>query len=255
MFVEAAAAKAYKPASLLNYNRVFYKLRKFLDTFSVPFVLPIPHYFIYLFVGHLISKNTPSSTIRSSVSAISWLHRIHNFPDPTFQLLMKKVLIGSSKLQPAPLKLLPIDRNLLHLLCYLSYLHIPSQYNQKLFRAVICLMYYACLRVGEAAKSASTEHTIKFSNVECLDTPPRSVSILLHSFKHSKSPKKLILHAASDQPVCPIIALQEYLEVRTDGCDTLFNDITGKTATCLFIVDTLKMLLGLGFQPIQYSFI
>ena len=129
--MESAVSYAYKPSTLLNYYRVFEKLKIFLTQFNANFVLPIESYYVYLYVGQLITQRTPASSIRSSLSAISWLHKMHNVQDPTIEPLMKKVLLGIKRMQARKPELLPLDRELLQILCSLSYSLIPSQYDFK----------------------------------------------------------------------------------------------------------------------------
>ena len=157
-------------------------------------------------------------------------------------------------MQQSPPQLHPIDRDLMHRICLLSYGSIQSQYDQKLSHAALTLMYYACMRVGEAVKSVDVEHAVKFNNVRINKNPTLSATIYLVSFKHSKKPKELVLYPSPDQPVCPIATLQEYLNVRVHGSDTLFNDIAGNTATRQFIADKLKHLVArAGLDPTRYN--
>ena len=252
--MESAASYAYKPSTLLNYYRVFEKLKIFLTQFNANFVLPIESYYVYLYVGQLITQRTPASSIRSSLSAISWLHKMHNVQDPTIEPLMKKVLLGIKRMQARKPELLPLDRELLQILCSLSYSLIPSQYDQKLIRVVLQIMYYACLRVGEAVGSASTEHTLRLANVAISKGQTPVVTFMFDSYKHSKMPKRIELHSAPQQPHCPVTALRDYLAVRCPGADTLFNDQRGKTATRQFVAEKLKFLVShAGLDPTRYN--
>lgn len=239
---------------MLNYYRVFEKYRVFLSKLSLEYVLPFNKYYIYLFVAQMIRENVAVCSIRSALSAISWLHRINNLQDPTTDLFMKKVLIGVNKYrQPKP-ELSPLGRDILHVICELSYKIIPSQYEQVLIRAILLLMYHACLRVGEAVKSASVEHSLKLVNVEISYEPKPVATILLHSFKHAKSPKRFTLNSSDNPLYCPVRALIQYISVRIEGNDTLFNDVRGRTATRKFVADKLKLLvLHAGLDPSRYN--
>ena len=211
----------------------------FLSKLNLDYELPFKKYYVYLFLAHMIRENAAVSSMRSALSAISWLHRINNLDDPTTDLFMKKVLLGVNKYRKPKPELSPLGRDILHVICELSYKIIPSQYEQVLIRAILLLMYHACLRVGEAVKSASTEHSLKRMNVEISNEPKPVATILLHSFKHAKSPKRFTLRPSDNPLCCPVRALIQYLSVRIEGNDTLFNDSRGKTATRKFVADKL----------------
>ena len=202
----------------------------------------------------MISQNVAVNSLRSALSAIAWLHKINDFPDPTVDLLMKKVLLGVSKYQKAKADLAPLNREILHAVCRLSYQVIPSDYEQRLIRAVLLLMYHACLRVGEAVKSATDEHSLRMANVRITKGDAPVACLTLHSFKHGKDSKSFAMSSATDQEFCPVAALRDYLAVRVEGADTVFNDVRGKTVTRQFVADNIKLLVShAGLDPTRYN--
>jgi hypothetical protein len=57
-----------------------------------------------LFISYLCAKGYAASTIRTTVSAIAFYHKINNYPDPAAAFLIVKLLQGMSNLRPSPEK-------------------------------------------------------------------------------------------------------------------------------------------------------
>ena len=80
----------------------------FLSKLNLDYELPFKKYYVYLFLAHMIRENAAVSSMRSALSAISWLHRINNLDDPTTDLFMKKVLLGVNKYRKPKPELSPL---------------------------------------------------------------------------------------------------------------------------------------------------
>ena len=55
-----------------------------------------------LFISYLLAKKFASPTISTYVSALSYIHKLGNFPDPTQNFLVQKLLKAHSKLHSSP---------------------------------------------------------------------------------------------------------------------------------------------------------
>ena len=55
---------------------------------------------VVTFVVHLFQLGYAPSSITSSVSAISYIHNIHEVADPTAAFIIRKLLQGAAKLRP-----------------------------------------------------------------------------------------------------------------------------------------------------------
>jgi len=238
---------------MLSYFRALEKFKIFLTRHQVPNTLPVPQFYVCLYAAHLGSQDYAHGTIKAELAAIAWNHRINGFQDPTTSLYLDRLLTGVKRSRTVKPELEPIDRDLLHILCNITYNVFSSVFEQCITRAILLLMYYACLRVGEATKSGSTEHTLKLCNVSFNNILPKSIEIKLTSYKHSKEPKKFTLRPSGGKH-CPVQALNDYLSVRGTGEDTFFNDVRGKTVTRKFVADKIKLLVGIaGLDPSRFN--
>ncbi len=118
------------------------------------------------------------------------------------------------------------------------------------------VMYYECLRVGEAVASGSKEHTITIDNIcGCISQGYLdSYVLVLHSFKHHYSgDSKLRLKAMTDE-YCPVRALRAYLNRRPGIPGVLFINQAGVSVNRSQLVHIIKSLIQiLGLNPSNYN--
>ena len=66
----------------------------------MPFVLPLPIDMLALFISHLDTLRMAPSSI-SSLSAISYIHELNNWANPTNAFLVQKIVAGCYKKAPS----------------------------------------------------------------------------------------------------------------------------------------------------------
>jgi hypothetical protein len=216
--------------------------------------LPVPPQQIVLFIAHLNNIGLQYSTIRSYISAISFTHRLAHSPDPTTSLVVTKTLQGLQNINkdiPSN-SLLPITKPLLHRLIDILPLATSSPYTQVLMKSLFLLTYYACLRAGEAVISATDSHTI---NLEQISRLQEAYSISFTSYKHSNhNMPKIILSKQPTPKYCPVVALDQYLNLRSTSPGHLFLSESAlpltRNAFSLYLKSCLSML---GIPPHSYN--
>ena len=115
--------------------------------------LSSPH--LALFISYLSARKFAPSMISSYLSAISYVHKIKGYSDPTKSILIHKLLMALSRQHLADLRL-PSTRPVLHEL--IKSLQHTNNYSSA-FRccfhsAMFLLAFYCFFHVGElAAKS------------------------------------------------------------------------------------------------------
>ena len=245
---------SYKQSTITSYYKANEKFSQFLTAYGASFSLPVPPYFIAMYISYLGALNTPTCSIRTNINALAWHHRINGFPDPTQLLPIKRQIAGNDLFQKSRDALHPLDRALLHTICDLISSTLPDLFMQKLLKSVLLLMYHACMRVGEAVHSGSSEHSLKRENVSVTSDCPPSLLITLNSFKHSKAPKTFRLLPLPSPPYCPVNALVEYLKARPDINGVLYVDALGKPIKRTLIADTIKKYVALaGYDPNNFN--
>ena len=159
------------------------------------------------------------STISSYLSAISYVHKIKGYRDPTKTFLIQKLLTALSRQRSADLRL-PITRPVLHELVK-SLRHTNSSAFQRcLYSAMFLLAFYGFFRIGElAAKSAGcAASVVQFKDLTFLvhNGQPRMIKIIITTFKHNtnKQPFEILIEREDTLPFCPVQIMVEYCKTR-----------------------------------------
>ena len=112
-------------------------------------------------------------------------------------------------------KLSHINLDILNfLISQFPYFTLPK-FNRVMFKALYLLMYFACLRIGEAVKSNNIEHTLKIEQFDNLVNNNDYILIKFRYFKHSLfhySPTIKLM--SRNDGYCPVTAIREYVNVR-----------------------------------------
>lgn len=227
---------------------------KFCARAQIPLNFPFTGYNIAAFIAYMNEQNYKPSSIRSYLTAISAVHKVHSVKDPTSTYLVSRTLIGARKLQKEKsLKLYPINKELVHKLVNTVEKILPY-YETILFQAIFLLSYYCCLRASEVVFHKYS-HTLQLKDLKLQEPPlPPLVEVTFASFKHSDTPTSLILHPQNNK-FCPVKALLKYVSHRGDRDGPLFiSQNSMRPVSRHFFSKTLKdCLSSLGVNNQRYN--
>lgn len=213
-------------------------------------MLPIPPYYVALYVASLSREGYAPSTIKLALSAISWYHRMNSVSDPTSTPLIQRMLIGAKHSAPPPKKLLPITRPILHDMVTKVDSLALSDYLKRLMKALLLLSYHTCARVGELLVSNNDDHTLKLENTFFKkDSNTTTLRFVFSSFKHNREGTDFLLESADDPRFCPVRHLIHYLQLRGTDKGYLFISTSGAPIRRDFFacqIQSLAVLLGLN---------
>ena len=210
-------AAALAPATKTVYSKVWHKFNLFTVSIEQP-CLPASVAVVSLFIGSLVSSSTPPkpSSLATSLSAISYYHKISGVPDPTSDFLIRKLLQGLSKSNPSSDHRLPITFPLLQTIISSSTQVTSSPYEASLLPAMYSLMFHAFLRIGEVTTSP---HNIQLHQVSVQS----HITLVFTSFKHHHGPPFTLIIPPSQSTSCPVSLLSTYLGVRGRSPGPLFS--------------------------------
>ena len=195
------------------------------------------------FTSSLFIQNYAASTIASTLSAISFFHKMHGFSDPTASFVVKKLLQGAAKLRPSRDHRAPITLTILHQLVVSTSVSTDCYFNSVLMSAIYLLAFYAFLRIGEIIPSSqsTTGDVLQLDQVE---VDAAHLTILFRSFKHHHGPPVTLLVSAQDNPkFCPVRLMKCYLVLRGSQPGPLFVFPGGGVVTRSFFTDQLSKSL------------
>lgn len=218
--------------------------------------LPSNHIMIAHFISFLFIKNYQPSTIASYVSAISYMHKINFYSDPTDSFLVKKVMKGAQNLRGSVDNRLPITKQILSRLMTAVPSVIQSHFYQFLLKAMMSLAFYCFLRVGEMALKSGSEKgkVLQVQDVVVNYESKRAtgMTVKITHYKHSDMQTKSIFIKTNQQnPLCPVNAITKYLTLSNHKAGPLFQFTCGTPVSYAFFSSSLKSLLtfiGLNTQ-------
>lgn len=201
---------------------------------------------VSLYIAHLFQRGYAASTISTAVSIIGYFHKIKQHSDPTSAFVVKKMLVGVSKSRPACDVRLPVTLDILHKLVVTSSQVTSSYFHKVLITAMYLLAFHGFLRISELAVSSANNHVLCLSNVVLHDT---SIVVKFSSFKHHKGhPHSIVISGTSD-PLCPVVALTRYVQLRGSQPGPLFLFPDNSPVSQSYFRSTLKSSLHLAGYP------
>jgi len=223
--------------------------------------LPLSVLDICNFIGFLFDRSYSPSTILSNISAISFMHKIFGFADPTTSFIVNKLIKGCQKLRKSKDTRRPITLEILQKLVLAMENCIPALSHRVLLKAVFLLAFNAFLRLGEILIRSEQDipKVLQANDVEVQfsNGAPVSLTLVLRHFKNIRNnfPVTISLEAnKQDKLLCPVLALQHYLDVNKTGQGPLFQFPGGSPVTHAFVSKNLSKILDfIGLDTRTYK--
>ena len=240
-------AAALAPSSKRSYQHAWKTFISFAQTHErIPF--PADQSTIVNFVTYLFNQGRACSSIKSTLSAIGYFHKLSNLPDPTKSYLVSKLLIGASNLRQTEDTRLPILPHTLKKLIGVIESVERDPYTIIMFKAIYLLMFYAFLRISEIAVPNRSKLTdvLKLNDIKLFASNGRltSMSVKFSNFKHHSGKPITIKIRARNSPLCPVAALANYLHVRGNTPGPLFRTSRNTPLTTYAFSKTFKATLN-----------
>lgn len=127
------------------------------------------------------------SSISSHISALTYIHKILDMPDPAQCFLVQKMLKGCHKLGPTEDSSLPITGEILTKIVNALRHTLPDHAQMLLFKALFLIAFHGFFRLGELVITSKTraEFVIQTSDVhfEVVNNKLKHVQLILRHFK------------------------------------------------------------------------
>ena len=163
------------------------------------------------------------------ISAIGFIHRVAEVPDPTKSERVQLILRGFSKLRSTGADIrLPITLPLLEKIISALVHTQPTQFQRKLAQAMCSLAFFAVLRIGEITSrpGQSSNKIIQLQQIsflrDCDGQFAGLYKLTLTNYKHSYPLRYVELLVSREQPVCPISRMLQYLAIQGSSPGPLF---------------------------------
>jgi len=212
-------------SSRVAYNRTLQNYINFLPSNLQTNPIPLNTGWVLLYLANFQILGYASSTITTKLSYLNYYHKLQGHQDITSHFLVKKYIIGLSKLSSSKDTRLPISPSALTALHMAVPRLASSQYYTLLYQAMFSLAFYAFLRPGEFTSSINNlqVHQLNVSNT--------SVSVRFVKFKHHTGPPVTIVVSSQKTLPCPVASINKYLGVRGQSPGPLFSNPNGSPIT------------------------
>ena len=211
--------------------------------------VPVPENVLAGFIAYLFDKGYATSTIVSTVSAISFVHKLLNMNDTADSFVVKKMLQGCKKLRISVDCRLPMTTSILGDLIKVSTNTIGSTFTSTCFKAMCSLAFFALLRIGEMTDS---ENNLSIKNVQCHE---KELHIQFTNFKHSDGfPSRHTIKAQPASSICPVRNVKNYMKLRGSRPGPLFLSTSGQAVQQQQFNSQLKVALEFaGYSSERYK--
>ena len=215
--------------------------------------LPVSANEVLHFISYLDLYQFASASITTYVTAISFVHKMGDVHDPTASFRVQKVLSAINKLHGRNDSRLPITLFILSSLTSALPTAIKNSYHRSLLHAMFTIAFFGLCRIGEITMQPDGEVSISMKQLQLSSD---SVTLSITHFKHSKSQRPILIKMfkQSDETICPVLAMMNYLKCRKDHEGPLFCFADGKPVTRTFFAKHIKSCLNFcGLDTKQYS--
>ena len=207
------------------YRRHLLELARFTQGMAEGWeFLPCKPDVLVLYVQELFQSDMAAASIRSRVAAIAFWHRLCRLADPSQDWLVKRALLGVSKLRPQADHRHPVSVSNVQALVDAA-ANVPHAYDALLLRALFAAMFFLFLRVGEVTGSV---HNLAFEQFKFYTD---KVTVAFESFKASKGRTPVVCAMKQAGSLCPHRLLSQYRAVRGSGSGPFFRDKMGQPLT------------------------
>ena len=222
-------------------------------------LLPVSVNSLALFISYLSARKFASSTILTYVSALSYVHKLSNLPDPSKNFLVQKLLTAHDRLHSAPDVGLPITFGFAppstpfksHQF-FFSFSEVVVQNNVS--GSFLWLFSFGWTH-GQGANLRPLVH-VEDRSFQSRHSCVNSASIVIKGFKHDTngSPFSVNLESAEDVEFCPVHYLRQYSSLRGSAPGPLFCFAGGAPVkTPHFTQQLRRALIFCGLDSSRYK--
>ena len=240
-----------------NYAYAWTRFCNFTEMANIPISFPVPVTVLSIFITKLAQEGLRYSTIKSTLSGLSYLHHFYEVQNPVNAFMINKLLLGIRKSQAnlPSRQCRPIDSTLLAQLIGCLPFVVPP-YEAVLYTAIFNICYYGCMRIGEVVLSTETAHValLEHLTTEIMGDGSLAYRLYMPSFKHSRGRKPTLRLRMHPLPACPVTSLTRYLMQQASPLVHLFCHQNATPVTRTHVLDVLRQCFTyLGMPAMEYG--
>lgn len=248
---------AFAPTTQAAYKQGIQAFNHFRAAHGLVEDWPVSSQQVIQFAAHLSLQGRAHTTVRTYLAGIGTKHKLHGWKDPTDNFLLKKLLQGMTKLDSRQDKRKPVTYQMLKSLISALPSICDNVYEQKLFAAAFTLAFFGFLRVseivGQGKSVAGGRAGLSLAAVQLGEK--LRVNIAGSKADQTNKGASVCLRRVVKHPdVCPVLAMQSFLQARHDREGLLFQHYNGSPLTRYQFQAVLKKgARVLGWEVNKYT--
>ena len=240
-----------------TYNSCICRYVSFVESYNLGSAWPASHASISSYIAFLSLDGYAPASVTTHMAAISYVHKINIWSDPTNSFLIKKLMEGCRRQNPRVDKRLPIH----------TWAPLPDRWDFAFYMQVFIWrgiiwgsisgsIFFGFLRVGEFAsvsKSADSSRILAITDVAFNEG---GLELIIRFSKTDQRGKAvtLFLQRAANSTFCPVVALFDFIGIRANEPGPLFVHFDMTPLSISQFSRILKRAISVvGLDPSSYS--
>ncbi len=242
----------------VTYERAIDRFIRFRSQHTLVNMWPVSVGHIAAFIAYLMIQGLAASSVCTYISAISFVHKLNNWEDPTSRFIITKMKEGCKRLKSSQDSRLPITFQILKQLMGILPSVCRSNYMVRLYRAAFSSAFFGFLRVSEFTcprGKVDITGALCFGDISIVPGGG-FLSLQLRRSKTDQTGHSSFIQIAryADEEVCPVRAMANYLEVRPPLGGLLFRFYGGDPLTAQTFNKVVKdAIRALGLPSSRFS--
>ena len=216
------------------YKGVWERLIQFCSVINQPqwAKIPVSPSTVLLFLANEFACGSAGSTLASYSSALAYIHKMKQLPDPTQTFAVRKLITGAQKRAPRTDLRLPITSAILTQLVGSVTRTSPSLFTATLLACAFSMAFHGFFRIGELVPH-STKDILLVVQYSDLTVSKDQVRVRLRHSKNGLPGQSQIitLKQSNSQEICPVRHILQFLEQRGSQAGPFLSYPSGTAIT------------------------
>jgi site-specific recombinase XerD len=227
--VEHILSAAVAKNTAVTYQRALDSFALFRNKYALPLLWPPPVHQFVNYIAYLSANSVSYSTARSYLSGISYHLQIQGEHDHTKTFIVKKMLEGLHKLNPAKDVRAPFTLPMLNQFTNVLSSVCSNLYEATLFATAFQLAFFAQLRVSELTVASNQSTVLSIHDVHITDS---QIELFLKGSKTDQFGKGASIQIPFNHETSPLFThIQQYLAMRPPVQGPFCCHLDGKPLT------------------------
>ena len=181
-------------------------------------------------MAYLYNTERAPKTISTYISAIGYIHKILNLPDPSNSFIVSKLIAGAHRTKPSFDLRLPITIQILDKLVDAVQHAAANIFEITLFGAMFLFAFYTFARIGELTiQNNSKNQVLQFQDISFGGTSTnQTVTVTFKTYKHNTTGTAHMISFSRGHTVHdPVQSLLKFTKLRGNKPGPLFCMLSG----------------------------